>query len=250
MIYIDPSNNKFFHRFAKYIQYEMFPGQETEITNDYTKKGLWVLTYASFVNRVHDVIVPNGCEYIAFQTEPEEKFKKTGYREFINAAKKAYYYHQNFQCGYSDYWRLEMEEAKDIDVYHYGTLNVLREEVLNKIPNVTIDKEIWGDDLLRKLMRCKIVLSIRHYANNNTDWERISALVPNKIFIIGERYQDESLNKICDHAGIVLGERDQIPSLVKHYLANPIERLQRVDSAFDYMKYHYATIFKNDNDIV
>lgn len=243
MIYIDPSNNKFFHRFARYIQYEMFPGQDTEITNDYTKKGLWVLTYASFVNRVHDVIVPNGCEYIVFQTEPEEKFNKTGYREFINSAKKAYYYHQNFQIGYSDYWRLEMEEAKDIDVYHYGTLNKHREDVLSKIPNVTIDKEIWEGDLLRKLMRCKIVLCIRHYPNNNTDWERIPALVCNKIFVIGERYQDENINIVCDRAGIVLGHRDEIPNLVKYYLRSPEERLIRTDSAFDWMKKNYPTRF-------
>ncbi len=247
MIYIDSSNNKFFQRFARYIQYELLldgKNGEFEITNDYSKRGTWLLHYASFVNRVHDIIVPNGCEYIAIQTEPQEKYRKTGYKEFLDGAQKVYYYHDNFQIGYSDFWRLEMEEAKDIDVLFVGAINDLRQDILTQIPNATIKSDLYGDELLRTVMRSKINLSIRYYPNNNTDWERIPQLVCNKNFVIGEEYQDNTLNNICFEAGIVLGKREDIPKLCKYYLDNPLLRLKSSDKAFEWMKKNYLTVFR------
>lgn len=240
MIYIDPSNHKFFHILAKFFRETICKGEITEITTDYTKQGIWLLTYASFVNRVHDVL-PSGSTYIAVQTENDAKFAKTGYREFLAGAIKVYDYQDNLIFGYADVWRLEMEDAKDIDVLFYGAVNKKRAAILDRIPNVFIPKDLYGAELQQTIMRSKIVLNVHYYDNNDSSWDRIPSLVCNKVFLISERFNSNALNDTWEDC-ITIASGEKIPELCEYYLNNPIKRLEKVDRAFDVMKNQYKSM--------
>jgi len=240
MIYIDPTQNGFFQGFAKFIKHEY--GEPCEITADYTKVGTWILNWLSFKNGIHRVVTENGGDYIAIQTEDKHRLENKAYMDFLNGAIKVYHYFENLHIGYSDSYRLINEESKDIDVLFYGYINDYRSVVLDKIKNLTIAHNVFGNDLQNMINRSKIVVSCHCYKDNDWDWDRIPQLICNKQFFIAEKYFDKTFNDNWSKY-IVLTDREKIPELCEYYLNNPIERLKVVDKAFDYMKNEYPSKF-------
>lgn len=230
MIYIDPTYHPYFKSLAEYIKSVM--NAECEITDDYSKDGIWVLNYASHLTRVQDKIRNN--PYIAIQTEQMNVKGNTGYREFLSKAIKVLDWTSNFLIGYSDWWRIECEESKDIDVLFYGLMNAKREQITNQIPNITLVKDKYGRELWPIILRSKIVLSIHYYPQPENDLPRLAPLLSNKVFVIAEETIDPWFNDQSD--AIVIAKREEIPSLCEYYLKNPIERIKMIDKGYEFIK--------------
>ena len=229
MIYIDPTSNKYFQGLAKVIQYHL--EEPSEITTDYSKEGLWILNYISFKNKIS----LTNCEYIVIQTENMFIRGSVGYLNFLKNAKKVIDYTKDFIFGYSEVYKLEREEAKDIDILFFGSLNERRKEILNTIlPKPVIYNNLFGNELQRILMRSKIVICIHYHSNPDPDVARIMSLISNRQFIIAENCLNEDINPLSGN--IVSGEVDELPKLCEYYLNNPLERLRWVDLSYDFIK--------------
>jgi hypothetical protein len=64
MIYIEKSQSYVYSHIARIISYEL--NLPVQITEDFSKKGMWILFATGFMNNVHKII--NG-PYIVVQTE-------------------------------------------------------------------------------------------------------------------------------------------------------------------------------------
>jgi len=238
MIYIHESTYKYFKNLTKFVQFHL--DEESELTNDYTKKGLWIVTYATYLDwwAYADHRVEN---YIAIQTEPLHVKGHEGYMSFLNGAKEVWDYTKNFRVGYSPFWELEVEEAKDIDILFYGTMNRRRDEILKTIPNVTVKDKVWGVELDSLIRRSKIVLSIHHHNVSNADMTRVAPLLSKRAFVIGETTSDKRYNALSNIFPIA--DRDKIPKLCEYYLKKPLERIEIINNAYNWIKNEYSTSF-------
>ncbi len=234
MYLIDSSSNKYFQGFAHYVKERL--GDECEITDDYSRKGTWVLNFVSFKNGVHKKIIG---DYIAIQTEQMNAKGTDAYINFLAEAKSIWDWKTNFKIGYADYWRLEMEDAKDIDVLFYGALNERRRNILDAIaifnPGIRMEilTNVYGANLQSYVMCSKIVLSIHHYENPDNDMPRIAPLLSNRSFVIAEKCNEDWFNDIHD---ITIRPTDEIPGCVTFYLNNPLKRLEMIDRGYDFIK--------------
>jgi len=241
MILIDGSYHPFFKEFSKYLYrycVRRFADQQIEISTDYTKKGTWILNYGSYLTKIHHQV----NQYIAVQTENLSVKGVPGYMDFLSGAKEVWDSSSvgtSFRIGYSKVWRLQMEEAKDIDILFYGSLNNTREKIINQIENVTNVKVTivpigcYGADVMKYIMRSKIVLSIHYHPNPLNDMARIAPLLSNKVFVIAQSGVDPWFNNLTD---IVIGDVDSIPQLCKQYLVDPERRIQMIDKGFEWIK--------------
>lgn len=230
MIYIDPTNNKYFQGFVKVIQYHL--GKPSEITTDYKKEGLWILNYVSFKNGVHNLL--KNSSYIAIQTEHLHIKGDIGYLNFLKNAKKVLDYTKDSIFGYSPIYRLEREAIKDIDILFFGSMNSRRKEVLDTIvPKPVIYNNLFGNELQNIIMRSKIVICIHYYSKPNPDLARIIPLISNRQFVIAETCSDEKLNPLSGI--IVTGNANELPKLCEYYLANPLKRLYWIDKSYDFI---------------
>lgn len=232
MIYIDKTDHPYFQSLANLISFHL--DETNEVTNNYTKKGLWILSYWSQLYKSVDKITANGCKYIAVQTEPMHIKGHEAYMDFLNNAIDVWDYTGNFKIGYSDYFRIEMEQAKDINVLFFGKVNEKRKEILDKIPDITIIEDIYSPEIFKYIMRAKIVLSLMFHPKSNADWSRLAPLLSNKTFVIAEKCADERFNSLTEH--IIITNRAEIPALCKHYLSSPLSRIQWADKGFKYIK--------------
>jgi len=232
MIYIDQTTHPYFQSLARLVSFHL--KQPNEITSDYTKKGLWILSYWSQLYKSVDKITANGCKYIAVQTEPMHIKGHEAYKTFLNNAESVWDYTKNFEIGYSDYFRIQAEEAKDIDVLFYGKVNPRRKEIIDKIPNITVVDNVYSPEIYTYIRRAKIVLSLKFHEKSNADWTRIAPLLSNRAFIIAERVSDNRFNDLIHH--IVISERKFIPSLCKAFLKSPLERIELADKGYEYLK--------------
>ena len=233
MYLIDPTNNKYFQGLARYIKENFLP-ERAEITTDYTKKGTWVLDFVSFKNGIHKIVKH---DYIAIQTEQMNAKGTTEYLEFLNNAIAVRDWRTNFRIGYSDEWRLEMEQAKDIDVLFFGEMNERRENVIHSINDngieVNVLTGIYGSELQSFVMRSKIVLSIHYYEHPENDMPRIAPLLSNRAFVIAEECTEKWFNDIDD---IVIVNHKEIAETVVFYLSRPHLRLMFIDKGYDFIK--------------
>lgn len=239
MIYIDKTEHPYFQSLAKLISFHL--AEPNEVTSDYSKKGLWMLNYWSQLYKSVDKIVENGSTYIAVQTELLQIKGHDAYMEFLKNAVQVWDYTYNFKIGYSDFFRMEMENAKDIDILFFGKINDMRNEVLKKIPNVTIITDIYSPEIFKYVMRSKIVLSLMFYEKSNADWTRLAPLLSNNAFVIAEKCYDIRFNLLTEF--IIIADRQQIPELCEYYLNNPLLRIKWSDKGFNYLKNERNTSF-------
>lgn len=224
MYLIDKTSHPYFQSLAQYVRDK----KGGIITNDYSLEGTWVLFYPSFL---HEVKVKN---YIAVHTEQLNAKGGEKYLAWLAGSSEIWDWTDNFKIGYSDVWRLEYEEAKEIDVLFYGLVNNKRAEVLQKIPRTFIIKDYYGTELMKYAMKSKIVLSTHYYANPNNDLPRIAPLLSNKIFVIAEECEDKWFNDYRD--SLVICSKEEIPEKVKYYLNNPLERIKMIDKGYELIK--------------
>lgn len=232
MIYIDPSTHPYFQQLARVIQYHL--KERSEITTDYTKKGTWILNYVSFKNGVE----VNG-PYIAVQTEQMNIKGTAEYQKWLNGAVKVWDWTDNMFFGYSPFYRLQADEAKDIDVLFYGTLNARRLQTLQNLSRknpLTIVVNEYGDNIWRRIHRSKVVLSVHYYEKPENDLPRIAPLLSNRVFVIAEETVDPKFNALKDH--IVIVPKDKIPETVDYFLERPFERFEWQDKGYDWIRQH------------
>lgn len=230
MIYIDPTPHPYFKNLAKVIQHHMT--EPSEITDDYSKKGTWILNYVSFKNGI-SVDGP----YIVAQTEQMNIKGTKDYKAFLKRAIQVWDWTDNMRFGYSPIYRLEADEAKDIDVLFYGTLNDRRLKTLQNLTRkspLTIVVNEYGPAIWKRVHRTKIVLSIHYYEEPQNDMPRIAPLLSNRCFVICEKTVDPKFNALSDH--LVIVEKEAIPEAVEYYLARPFERFDWADKGFDWIK--------------
>lgn len=228
--YIDPTNHPYFRNLAPVIQHA-HPELKAEISTDYSKPGTWILNYLSFRNGV----TVNG-PYIALQTEQMDQKGTKEYRAWLKGADQVWDWSENYLFGYSPVYRLHMEEAKDIDVLFYGEINERRQSVLDKLKSREIVQGAFGSDVMRYVMRSKIILSTHYYARPDNDMPRIAPLLSNHAFVICEKTADPKFNALSDH--LVIVEKEAIPEAVEYYLARPFERFDWADKGFDWIRNH------------
>lgn len=230
MIYIDPTPHPYFKNLAKVIQYHL--DEPSEITDDYSKEGTWILNFVSFKNGVSI----NG-PYIAVQTEQMNIKGTAEYKAFLKRAIKVWDWTDNMWFGYSPIYRLEADEAKDIDVLFYGTLNERRLKTLQNLTRkspLTIVVNEYGPAIWKRIHRTKIVLSLHYYEEPQNDMPRIAPLLSNRAFVICEKTVDPKFNALSDH--LVIVEKEAIPEAVEYYLARPFERFDWADKGYDWIR--------------
>ena len=237
--YIWYSSRDFWGRFVRFIKYELEKrGDSVEISNDTSKNDrIWLLTYEAFVVNF-DVI---DKKYIAIQTENLTARLTPKYKDFLDKAEEVWDYSSNFRIGYSEFWELEKEEFKDIDVLFFGTINKRREEILKRIENIYAVDKVFGIELQRLIDRSKIVLSVHHYENPNNDMARLAPLISNRVFVVAEKFNDARYEYLKDK--FVVTETEKLNEVCQYYLANPIERIKWVEKSYNWIKNEYNTTF-------
>lgn len=232
---IDPTPHPYFRNLAKVLQHSL-PG--SEITDDYTKAGTWILNFVSFKNGVK-VSGP----YVALQTEQMDEKGSKAYRAWLKGAIEVWDWADNYFFGYSPVYRLQMEDAKDIDILFYGEMNERRGAVIREIDThcrlfapVEIVHGEYGASVMQYVMRSKIVLSVHYYEKPQNDMPRIAPLLSVNAFVICEQTADPKFNALSDH--LVIVEKEAIPETVGYYLARPLERLAWADKGTAWIKQH------------
>ena len=237
-IYIFFAHTEFFGEFVRFLKYELEKrGEIVEITNDASRNdGIWLLTYEDFLCQFDTA----GKRYIAIQTENHVK-SSIRYELWLQEAEHVWDYSTNLRIGYSEFWELEREEMKDIDILFFGTMNPKREETLRKIENVHIVDKVWGVELQRLIDRSKIVLSVHHYENSNNDMARLASLIANRNFIVAEKWNDARYEELKDK--FVIAEPEELNEVCQYFLANPLERIRCVEKSYNWLKNEYKTEF-------
>jgi len=202
------------------------------------EKGTWVLFYTSFLSGFYKKIK---TPYILIQTEIQEKAfaRFPEYKELYDNAIQVFDFSKNLKFGYSDVYRIDCESAKEYDVLFYGVMSPRRKKILDQIncKKIIFDKSppIVGVDLWKYINNSKIVLNISAWDNRfEPDWVRLAPLLSNRVFVINETVGDESFNALGKQ--IPICSYDYIPTLVKHFLNNPIGRAIWADKGFDYIR--------------
>lgn len=222
------------------------PFKESSNPNE---EGTWVLFFTSFKSGFYKKI---NKPYILIQTElPEKTFKRfPDYKIMHDNAIKVLDFTTNLKFGYSNTYRIECEESKEIDVLFYGVLSERRKKILDLIDcNKVIlhtSPPVYGSQLWKYINKSKIVLNISCHDNRfEPDWVRLSPLLSNRVFVITENVGDDKFNSLGKHLAIC--SYDYIPTLVKHFLKNPLGRAEWADKGFDYIRNNKTTITEKWN---
>jgi hypothetical protein len=242
MIYIDKVSHPYFRILAELISFHH--KEPNEISNDYSKDGLWILNYVSYKSGNHNKIRKN--PYVAVHTEQLNSKSSKEYLDWLANAYQVWQWGNEvlpndikstpFVFGYSDFYRLQMEAAKDIDVLFYGSLNNKRLDIIGDLSRkykLTIVRDQYGPDIMKYVMRSKIILSIHYYNDPLEDFPRISPLLSVKAFVICQSSVDKNYNAIPE---LVVRDAENINETVGHFLANPLERLRYQDLGYDYIR--------------
>lgn len=246
-MYIIHKQSGYFTTIAKVI--ENLLDDTSVFSSDPNTKGIWVLFFTSFRSGFYKNIKQ---PYIVVQTEPIDRtFNRfPEYKKMCEGAIDVLDFSKNLSIRYSDVFRMECETSKDIDVLFYGVLSERRKKILDQInvPNKIIFHEsppIYGEELWKYINRSKIVLSISCYDDRyEPDWFRIAPLLSNKIFVICENVGDENFNKLKNH--IPICNYDYIPTLVKHFLNSPKNRIMWADKGFDFIRNNQSKVVLNE----
>lgn len=242
MLFIDPTPHPYFRNLAKVIQHHL---KEESVIADfdeintreccYAKTDMWILNFVSFKNGIHEKCkIP----YIAVQTEQMNvKGKVPGYKDFLKKALKVWDWSENLRFGYSPIYRLEADQAKDIDILFYGTLNERRLVTLKNLTRkntLTIVVNEYGPAIWARIHRARVVLSVHYYDQPENDMPRIAPLLSNGVFVICEKTVDPKFNALADY--LVIVEKEKIPEAVDYYLAHPFERFDWADKGHEWIR--------------
>lgn len=239
MIYIYKDPYPPFFQLAKIISSEL--KVENEITDDFSKDGLWIVFFTSYQRHLN---ILKNKKYIVVQTENIEEsgfFRGAGLRDkyikFLSQSVFVWDYTSNFKLGYSKIYELEYEESKDIDVLFYGAMNPRRKHILDQIPKKVMltggDESGYYPNLWNYIRCAKIVLNINFYERSDTNVVRICPLLTNRIFFITEKTIEPEHNNRTEY---VVADYEKLPELCKYYLENPLERLKFIESGYNYIK--------------
>jgi len=242
-MYLIHKQGGYFYSISKMVEEALGePCVHTSSTND---KGIWVLFFTSFLSGFYKTI---NSPYIVIQTEPSERTfnRYPEYKLLCDNAVKVLDFSKNLEIRYSNSYRLDCEDSKEIDVLFYGVLSHRRKILLDKInvKNKVIfhtSPPLAGKDLWKQINNSKIVLSISCYDDRyEPDWVRIAPLLSNRTFVIAEEVKDHTFNNLSEYINIT--NYNNIPTLVNYYIENPIERILWSDKGFDYIRQHKTKI--------
>lgn len=236
------SQGGYFNTISKVVQETM---NEPFITSSNpNEQGTWIIFFTSFISGFYKKI---NQPYILVQTELlENTFNRyPEYKKVYDGAIKVLDFSKNLEFRYSNVYRLENENSKEIDVLFYGVLSERRKKILDKLncKKMILSKSppVVGSDLWKHINNSKIILNISCYENRyEPDWIRLSPLLSNRIFLITEKVGDESFNSLSPF--IPICDYDYIPTLVAHFLKSPINRIIWADKGFDYIRKYTTKI--------
>ena len=241
-MYLIHGQSGYFQSVAKMME-ELLDGPY-KYSRNADERGTWILFFPSYLSDFYTKIKD---PYILINTEQHhiifEKYPK--YKTFYENAIKVLDFTDNLQIGYSNSFRLECEEAKDIDVLFYGVLTSRRRKLIDSIdvPNKVVfstSPPIHGSELWKYINRSKIILNVFRFENMNVaDWVRIAPLLSNKSFVITESCSNPNFMSLKDH--LVIVNYDDIISTIDYYLKNPLERIKAADKGFDYIRNNRPT---------
>jgi hypothetical protein len=241
MIYIEKSKNPIFYRLSKVISEQLLV--KNEITDDFSKKGIWILFLSSFLEKSYKQIEG---PYIHVQLENPDiiidgqiLFKNQEFIDFMNKATYLWDIRNNLTFGYSKIYQIEYEESKDIDILFYGAINDRRTNILSKLKNCTILNHVYSNDLWPFIRRSKIVLFINYYNPDYPNWVRIAPALTTRNFIIVEKNIDESFNNIND---FVITDYHNIIDTCYYYLKNTDKRIEFIERGYNYIRNKQNTI--------
>jgi hypothetical protein len=235
-MYVIHKQGGYFNSISKMVQEVL--DKPCKISSNPNDEGIWVLFFTSFLSGFYKSIKG---QYIVIQTEPERIFTRyPEYKNMCDGASKVLDYSKNLEIRYSNSYRIECEESKEIDVLFYGVLSHRRKELLDKI-NVSnkvilhTSPPIFGSDLWKLINNSKIVLIINtHDIYQEFDWIRLTPLLSNKVFVVMEKNGNQNFDYLKEH--IAMFDYDDIPKMIEYFLKNPLERAEFADKGFDYIR--------------
>lgn len=241
MIYIDKAPHPYFKILAQLISFHL--KAEHEVTNDYSKRGTWVLNFVSYKSGVHTKI--GKSPYIAVHTEQLNSKGDRPYMAWLENASEIWQWGNEklpftnvkpFVFGYSDFYRLQMEEAKDIPILVYGSLNNKRLDIIGDLDRkygVVIVRDLYGPEIMKFVMRSKIVLSIHYYNDPLEDYPRVAPLLSVKAFVICQQTVDPKYNF---NPALVVKSAEYINEACGYFLKNPLERIKYQDLGYEFIR--------------
>lgn len=242
-MYLIHGQSGYFQSVAKMME-ELLDGPY-KYSRNADERGTWILFFPSYLSNFYTkikdpyILVNTELHHIIFEKYPE-------YKTFYYNANSVLDFTDNLQIGYSNSFRLECEEAKDIDVLFYGVLTSRRKRLIDSIdvPNKVIfstSPPIHGSELWKYINRSKIVLNISRFEKmtGGADWVRLAPLLSNRSFVITETVDNPDFMKLTDY--LVIVDYDKIISTIDYYLKNPLERIKAADKGFDYIRNNRPT---------
>lgn len=241
-MYLIHGQSGYFQSIAKMVEEVL--GEPCKYSRDPNERGTWILFFTSYLSNFHTKIKD---PYILVQTELHERvFKRyPEYKIMHDNAIKVLDFTDNLQIGYTNSYRLECEESKDIDVLFYGIISNRRKLIVDAInvPNKVVfstSPPIHGSELWKYINRSKIVLNISAYDNREEpDWIRLAPLLSNRCFVITESIENDNFMSLKDQ--LVISDYGQIISMINYYLNNPLKRIEMADKGFDYIRNNRPT---------
>jgi hypothetical protein len=144
------------------------------------------------------------------------------------------------------YIRKLPDDAQDIDVLFYGSLNSRRLSILDQLKKKDLRVGsffgVYGMRRDRLVARAKIVINIHFYESRVMEIIRLAHLMANKTFIVSERGNDLELEKPFDD-GIVFADHDSLVDECLYYLDNPSERKSIAARGYEIFSAHKQTDF-------
>jgi acetyltransferase-like isoleucine patch superfamily enzyme/SAM-dependent methyltransferase len=138
------------------------------------------------------------------------------------------------------------EEAQDIDVLFYGSLNEKRSAVLEALREQGLNVvELFGEygaERDRAIARAKIVLNIHLYEAQIFEIVRVSYLLANHKFVLSESSPNDPDAESFKN-GVAFADCDQIVEACLSFLQNPQERQRIAEEGFQLITQRSETEF-------
>jgi hypothetical protein len=160
-----------------------------------------------------------------------------------------YGYCENNEIIYNKYKIPDNEDSKkDIDILFYGCLQERRRIYLDELKRFALennlnlvirDNNLYGyDEKCKIISRSKIVLSIAHQENLNTnDMFRLSFLASNRVFFLTEKLGDKKFEDKVDDHFIFFNDVNDLKNKILHYLIEkPYERKMVCERIYSFLK--------------
>ena len=128
---------------------------------------------------------------------------------------------------------------KNIDIYFEGSnINDRRNEIIKNIPVTVTRLGDFMEKYKENMAKSKIALNIHAYDSNKSfEFPRIMSAIYGKAMVISEYMADCS--PFTKDVHLVMGNRDEIPSICEYYISNPKEIATIANNAFDFISTQY-----------